>query len=229
MNESISATAIEQTICDRATVKVMSETDLPVREVRAEVERLIAAAGWAPFHRPCDAIHQSSNELSAIEPWRMYALDACACRRLRQRLPPENAGKLPTMLSAADALIQVTWLPNRASEVARPSGIPQANSPLFDATIENMEHIAATAAAIQNLLLVATSMGIRNYWSSGGALREPQVFHWLNIPADQILLGSVFLFGPPHDSAVAVGSKLREKRSKHKLWMRWIELPPDSP
>ncbi len=215
---------VEQAIRSRATIKVMAETDLPVRPMRSIVEQLIATAGWAPFHRPCDSSHQANNMLSGIEPWRMHALDAQGCRELRRRLPVENAGKLPTMLAAADALIQVTWLPNPVTAESTNAANSRGEPILFTPTVENMEHIAATAAAIQNLLLSATSLGIRNYWSSGGLLREPQVFQWLSIPSAEILLGSIFLFGPPQSDAIEVGSKLRDKRSELKQWMRWVEL-----
>jgi len=58
-----------------------------------------------------------------------------------------------------------------------------------------MEHIAAGSAAIQNVLLGATSRGKRNYWSTGGALlRSSGLRKKLNIPMDEILLGAIFIY-----------------------------------
>lgn len=207
--------AVLSAIRNRVTVKVMSEEPLPAMLPRSAIMELIATAGWAPFHRACDSSHQT--QLAGIEPWRMYALDATNCQLLREKMPTENAGKIPAMLAAAEALIQVTWLPNT-------SAMKGAEEQLFDATLENMEHIAATSAAIQNLLLAATARGIRNYWSSGGVLRSAEVFKLLGISSSEILLGSVFLFSEPNENATIVNSKLRDRRTPAEQWMRWVEL-----
>ena len=66
--------------------------------------------------------------------------------------------------------------------------------PGFAATLANMEHIAAAAAAIENLLLAATARGVSNYWSSGGVLRSQIVRQLLAIPPAEIVLGAIFFF-----------------------------------
>lgn len=211
-------TSTDDAIVSRKTTKVLSDSDLPVCDIRGTVDELIALAGWAPFHRPSNAIHQREQAgQSGLVPWRMVGLDAAACRALRRSLPTENAGKLPAMLAAADALIQVTWLPNPPSESF------QATDELpFEPTLANMEHIAAASAAIQNLLLAATARGIDNYWSSGGVwLRSAEVFEQLQIPSDEILLGAIFLFPRNVEQTQVVGSKLREQRPAVHEWFRW--------
>ncbi len=152
--------------------------------------------------------------MSSFVPWRAYALDAGACHRLRQKLI--NVGddtKIVQMLAAATALIQVTWLPNP------PKGATDAP---FEATLENMEHIAAASAAIQNMLLAATARSFESYWSSGGALRETQVFDWLAIPQKEILLGAIFLFPTDADGVETATGKLREKRGPIESWAKWL-------
>ncbi len=226
MDNALPEQHVDAVIRARATIKVMSDDPLPSADIRGTLDKLIATAGWAPFHRPCDAAHQVAGGLAGIEPWRMYALDANTCRQLRMRLPREIAGKLPAMLAAADALIQVTWLPNPTSDVTND---PLSLSQPFEPTLENMEHIAAAAAAIQNLLLAATAQGFESYWSSGGGLlRTNEVFDWLGIPRSEILLGAIFLFGEATldaaPDAIQVGSKLRERRSPKENWMRWVSL-----
>ncbi len=214
---------LDAIIRGRLTTKVMSSEPLPTSEIRDQLDGLIATAGWAPFHRPCGGEHQIDGGLPGIEPWRMYGLDAVACRKLRLRLPIENAGKIPQMLAAADALIQVTWLPNAPSCTEQPE-----NACLFEPTLDNLEHIAAAAAAIQNLLLAATAQGFLSYWSSGGLLRSQEVCSWLEIPPTEILLGAIFLFheavGHESTSVTRVGSKLRERRHTKDGWMRWVSL-----
>jgi nitroreductase len=207
---------VDGVIRERRTSKVLADAPLPMASARETVEELVATAGWAPFHRVAARVHQESGALTSIVPWRFYLLDAPECRALRQALLERgNTSKVPRMLAAATALVQATWLPNP------PKG---SVTGLFEATEENMEHVAAAGAAVQNLLLSATARGIRTYWSSGGALRGPEAFGWMGIPAGEILLGSIFLF--PTDTAdaeVSPGSH-RDRRGAPSDWARWVDL-----
>jgi len=207
----------DEAIRSRKTEKILAAQDLPTADHRDLVNDVLLLAGQAPFHRACEEHHRQSSQ-SGIEPWRFHVLDAADCRRLRTRLPLENAGKIPAMLSAANALILATWLPN-AAQVPDMDGEPG-----FAATINNMEHIAAASAAIQNLLLAATARGLSNYWSSGGVLRSAQVFSLLGIPRAQILLGAVFFFPKEYGDCELATSKLREHRSPREAWSRWVSL-----
>lgn len=225
--------SILDVIRSRKTTKVMSDSALRSTLPVATIERLLEAAHWAPFHKACDESHRQSDLQSKV-PWRMTVVNAAMCRQLRERLPLEKVGKIPAMLAAAEALIQVTWLPSVRRdlgaefdlEMPQPSPGKDDGAPMFEANRLNMEHIAAASAAIQNLLLAATAEGVSNYWSSGGVLRERLVFEMLGIPASQILLGSIFLF--PSAAAVArepvqvVDSKLRDQRGGSKDWARWV-------
>lgn len=201
----------------RKTEKVLATTALPTRDLKTVVDSLTELAGQAPFHRACEEMHRTG-ELNGIEPWRFHCLDAAACRRLVSLIPTENAGKIPAMLNAADALILATWLPNAGQ--AQPIGEERG----FVASHTNMEHIAAASAAIQNLLLAATDRGISNYWSSGGVLRLPSVFQRLGISTDEILLGAIFLFPEDAPGAERAFSKLRESRTQPDRWSRWVSV-----
>ena len=117
------------------------------------------------------------------------------------------------MLAAAEALIQATWLPN-------PGPLPEGAS--YAPTLENMEHIAAASAAVQSLLVAATARGFTTYWSSGGILRGAEVFRWLGIPSEEILLGAVFLFPADPEGATVNPGKLRDKRGRLRDWRRWV-------
>ncbi len=217
----VSSVRMEDVIRRRKTVKVLAEEDLPALDRSEAVKRLLELSGWAPFHRPCDESHRTADGLPGIEPWRFHVLDAATCRRLRDRLPEENAGKIPAMLAAAETLILATWLPNPPAE---PDGSLQVTGNLFEPTLANMEHIAAASAAIQNLLLAATSQGVSSYWSSGGVLRTEAVFELLEIPDREVLLGAVFLFPDQTGNAQVVGSKLRGRRGAPEHWARWVAL-----
>ena len=182
----------ERLAADRKTIKVMAREDFPLSDDRQLIERLLSCAGRAPFHKACSPEHRQPGGLEALEPWRFYAVDSLGCRRLRGIIESlEAAGKIPAMLAAARALILATWLPNPASSP------PSVDSEHFEATVANAEHIAATAAAVQSLLLAATAARVASYWSSGGVLRSPDVLQQLRIPCNQRLLGAVFPFPQP--------------------------------
>ncbi len=220
MNSIDELEQFEKLTARRKTVKVMSDETLPPSDDRAIVQQLLRCAGWAPFHRPCSGQHQVENQPRGVEPWRLYAIDSTQCRRLHPIIANmEGAGKLPTMLASARALIMATWLPNPPADPGN-ANLPEH----FDPTIENVEHIAATAAAVQSLLLAATAAGVANYWSSGGLLRDPKIFGLLGIPTNQRLLGAVFLFpslAPGTPGVQIVESKLRQSRGGSQDWSRW--------
>ena len=208
--------SISGVICQRKTVKVFADNPVAEGLDRHVVEELISTAGWAPFHFPAASSHLQGNTLNALEPWRIYLLDSKACKNLRQILLEEgDRTKIPKMLAAASALILVTWLPHPPKT---------ENSQLFEPNQVNMEHIAATAAAIQNLLLAATAREIKSYWSSGGRLRKPELLERLGIPPNQILLGSVFLWTESIGDLPTAEGKMRPKRGPISKWSKWVEV-----
>lgn len=208
--------SLHDAIRTRRTTKVFAESPLDLPTDRDQIDGLIEAAAWAPFHRPAHKSHLTG-EHDSLVPWRMYAVDADGCRELRSRLLDSgDAGKLPQMLAAAHAVVQCTWLPDPPAAVDFDG--------LFEPTINNMEHIAAAGAAVEHLLLAATEQGYETYWSSGGALRFPNAFGWLGIPLGEILLGAVFLFPSDETGTTRVPGKLRERRGDVRTWSRWVEL-----
>jgi len=200
----------------RRTVKLLPDPATPLAGEglsRAAVEALLAAAGFAPFHRACATARAGGGGGGAVEPWRVHALDKGACSALIPRLdslakPP---GKIANMLAAADALVLVTWLPEEGAAA-------------WAANEVNMEHIAATGAMIQTLLLAATERGIGNYWSSGGVLAG-EAFGMLGIGPEERLLGAIFLWPEMPEGVEAAPGKLRGQRAAPDRWTRWIEAP----
>jgi len=89
-----------------------------------------------------------------------------------------------------------------------------------------MEHIAATSAAIQNVLIGATARNIPNYWSSGGIIRTEKIASFLKIPIDQILLGALFLFpedSSTKDATIKTGA-LRNKGKEKNTWSKSLSI-----
>lgn len=216
--------AIDQVIQARKSVKVLGDVDnvpqIP-ESFFAEVQEAMKVAGWAPFHFTAHDSHLDRAMNSPV-PWRFYALDQQNCLRLIDALiahPDTTLSKssgIVRMLASYGALVLVTWLPE-------PEGTTEQETARV--ALKNPEHIAATAAAIQNLLLGATARNMDSYWSSGGALREQACFDICKIPAQERLLGSVFLSPeiPAEQEGVRPG-KLREQRGAPGQWMTAVTI-----
>ncbi len=165
--------ALLKTIRSRRTSKKFNNTAVP----HAHLHTLLEAAIWAPNHRQ-------------IEPWRFYVLDKAGLEKIDSffnehpevgRWPdPHKTGKLDIIrkrLSQAGAMIHVTSL--RSSKEHKDN-----------------ENYAAACAAVQNMLLMATDLGLGSFWSSNASLRCPQTQEWLGVDTEQerfvasILLGT---------------------------------------
>ena len=143
----------------RRTVKRFTGAPLD----RAQVEALVEAACWAPTHR-------------LTQPWRFALLDQPAIARLGAWLDGREAviaqpdpakgaakwAKLKAALPTLGALVMAGW--KRAAD-------PD----------EDREDHAAACAAVQNLLLAATAMGIGSFWSTNPMLSHAQTRGWAGL------------------------------------------------
>jgi nitroreductase len=207
---------------ERQTCKVLGDPLEPVKfsqqtldDCNAIVKEAIANAGWAPFHydRGVDGI---------AEPWRAHFLGEKSCRHIAREfsnwfvdVKPTN--KLPAMLSACGSLVLVTWLPQfRGDAKANGEELP----PEKRAQVDD-EHLSATAAMIQNLLLLLTAGGLGTYWSSGGQLGSQTAFDQLGISLQERLAGAIFVEYPNGSGPVVerVAGKNRSRRSAAGKWL----------
>jgi hypothetical protein len=211
---------VSNVICKRRTTKVFAEdgreVDFP-DDLRSRcdgrVRESIATAGWAPFHfdRKTDGI---------AEPWRVNVLWKPACRELSIQLPQwapdlKPANKLPALLNACGAAVLVDWLPVSASEVVDEVKRSEMNN----------EHLAATAAYVQNLLLLLTACDLETYWSSAFLLGSPTVRAKLGLSPSAKLLAGVFVSYHPtqnEDLTRAPGGN-RVRRSAVTNWTTEVE------
>ena len=211
---------LQSVVKSRQTLKVLADFGNPV-EISKEIcdtnrPRLLTAvrdAGWAPFH-------YARNHNSVPEPWRFYVLWHDSCRQIAGRfsdwfsdIKPGN--KLPAMLNACSALVIVNWIPQ-----------PNLTETKEKSKQVNEEHLAATAAAVQNLLLLLTALGMGTYWSSGGQLRTPEMFRRLGIDGDERLLAAVFVEFPETQNRALkrIAGKHRECRGAPENWMKIIDV-----
>lgn len=195
---------------DKITCAIEDRRPVPA-EIQLEYNKIVLhsleVAGWAPFHYP-------SNDKNIQEPWRAYALwDEDVSELLRELTNKDRfrQSKLQQLTAACSALVLVTWISEDRMD------IKEENK-----TKINEENLAATAAMVQNFLLMLTAHGMSNYWSSGGDLGKPEVFKLLGIPDGQRLMAAVFIeykeMNQLQASRTCAPGKHRDKRST-----RWIQ------
>lgn len=210
---------VEATIKRRKTLKVLGSTESPAvlapeaaERNRQRVLESLQIAGWAPFH-------YAREEDGLAEPWRAHVLWHPDCQELAPRLfdwfptlKPSN--KIPSMMSACGALVLVTWIPQFY-------GVDE-KKPAQVATDE--EHLAASSAMVQNLLLMLTAHGMGTYWSSGGPLGSAEFFARVGISGKERLLAAVFVEYPETrgETRDRIPGKHRDRRSPD--WIREVSL-----
>ncbi len=222
MNVQDEFQVVSNVVRRRKTVKVMTVSPRPFDE-RTLVEcdqllgRCIADSGWAPFH-----FNRGVEGLP--EPWRIHWLRVGACRELAAVLPklvsdirPDN--RMSGLLTACGSALLITWLPQTSDEVADEEKLRQMND----------EHLAATAALVQNLLLLTEAAGFGTFWSSGGLVRNTSVLSFLQVPEAERLLAMVYVDYQRSVSSREVElieGKQRAKRSGMDAWCRQLDTLP---
>src|SRR5210317_196722 len=210
-------------ILNRKTQKVLARSPWPPSLTEKErtdlVQELLELAAAAPYHYESAAKYRT--DLTSGLPFRCYLADAARCRAAVDYATAQQvqAGKIGEMLNAAEVLLMVTWLPDTFGEPV------EGREPIpFTGNLRNMEHLAATGAAIQNLLVGATALGYPNYWSSGGVLRFDPMRSHFEVPNEEIILGTLFVFPKDAESRAneVVPGKLRDKGKTQETWAKKV-------
>lgn len=146
------------------------------------IEKMLEAANWAPTH-------------GLTEPWRfiIYAKDKVHnlgelhAEVYRQNTPEEQflQKKNDKLKYRAQHCSHVIICVNRKGNK---SNIPE------------IEEIAATSCAIQNMLLVATQYNTATFWSTGGMCYHPALKQALGLEETDKILGFIYVgqYDIPH-------------------------------
>lgn len=214
----------------RRTQKVLRDprTRIPLSSAQRSlldetIPALLQSAEYAPFHKAVHAALHCQGGLASRVPWRVYVLAQETCWDVIDLIAKRAAeaaqstwaraqnSKIPQLLAGAAVVLQVNWCPDLDDQGAVP----------FNTA--NSEHIAATAAAVQNMLLTATAAGIANYWSTGGILREPELQNALGMEAADLPLATVFLSFPSGADTVKSGA-MRDQKGTISDWSKNVTL-----
>jgi len=139
------------------------------------VTRLLALADWAPTH-------------GRTEPWRFFVYGGEALKQFGKT----HAG-LYWQHTAEDKRQQATY-EKLEHNVDKASHLVIAVMKRgVNEKIPQLEEVAAASAAIENILLGATALGIASYWSSGGMTHTHALKEHLHLATDDIIMGLIYL------------------------------------
>lgn len=139
------------------------------------VNSLLALADWAPTH-------------GRTEPWRFFVYGGESLQKfgkdhadLYWQNTPEDKRQEATREKLEHNVDKASHLIIAAMKRGENVKIPL------------IEEICAASAAVQNILLGATALGIASFWSSGGMTHAPALKEYLGLGPDDIVLGLIFL------------------------------------
>lgn len=145
---------------------------------RESVEEILEAAHWAPNH-------------GRTEPWFFKVFTGEASKRLGQ-----VQADMYQQITTEDLFQQSKYdkLKNRPSEASHVIAIcmKRGDNP----KIPEIEEVEAVAAAVQNMWLMTSALGLGGYWSSGGVTYKDEFRKWLGLGEADKCLGFFYLGVP---------------------------------
>ncbi|WP_201371057.1 nitroreductase family protein [Ktedonobacter robiniae] len=191
--------SISETIRRRRSIGKMTE-QVPTR---AQIEEILEAATHAPNH------HRT-------EPWKFIVLAGEARAELglvMQEALLSSLGDLP--LTQVQARLEKERLkPLRAPVIiAVVSAFPRNDEAL------DIENVEATAAAVQNMLLVAEELGLAIMWRTGDAAYNDQVKRWLGVETEDHIVAFLYVGYPAIPRLERRATPLSQKTT----WYGWEE------
>lgn len=139
------------------------------------IQQLLELADWAPTH-------------GYTEPWRFIVYSGNALEQFctdhadmyKEVTPSDkfNNAKYEKLKHSADKLSHLIVVYMKRAENAK---------------MPVVEEIAAVAAAVQNILLGATALGIASMWSTGGVTHQPVMKTYLGLKDEDIIMGLLHL------------------------------------
>ncbi len=139
------------------------------------VNSLLSLAHWAPTH-------------GRTEPWFFYVYSGAALEAFGKDHADLYWQHTPEDKRLETKYTKLEHNGDKASHLVI-AAMKRGENP----KIPVIEEIAAASAAIQNILLGATSLGIASFWSTGGMTHSAALKEYLGLGAEDIVLGLIFL------------------------------------
>lgn len=164
---------LSEVVKKRRTVKPAKMNGIPVPD--EQVKMLLELADWAPTHKH-------------TEPWRFIVYAGQKAKEFvsqhaelyRKSVKDDkfNNDKYEKILGNGNNLSHLIVCVMKRDEQKR---------------VPEIEEISAAAAAVQNILLGAASLGIASFWSTGGMTHSDAMKEFLGLNFDDSVLGLIYL------------------------------------
>ncbi len=189
------AEPVLRAIRERRSIGKCSD-EVPPREL---IARILEAGRWAPNHH-------------LTEPWRFFVLTGEARNGLGEAMATAAARLAETREAAERAYQRAVDKPLRAPYVIAIAAVP-------DPSVPEVEEVAATAAAGQNMLLAAHALGLAAMWRSGELAFTPEVREFLGLPESAQVLGFLYVGFP------AMEPPKRDRKPVDEVAVWWDARP----
>jgi nitroreductase len=163
---------------------------------RDRIERLLEAAVQAPNHR-------------MTEPWRFHVLGEGARRAYGAALGARKAKKVEDPAAAADVIRKVA-----EKHVGLPAMLAVSVVLAEDPEVRE-EDVAAAWMAIENLLLLAPSLGLGTHLKTGAIMHDPKARAAVGVPDGERIVAIVEIGEP----ATPAPAKPRKPASTLTRWV----------
>ena len=182
----------------RSIGKMMEQS--PTRE---QIERLLEAATHAPNHHK-------------VEPWRFFVLAGKARNELGEIMASSLATRLQeTMGEKTQAMLDK----ERNKPLRSPIVIVVAAEHSTTSNAMDIENVEATAAAVQNMLLVAEEMGLACMWRTGDGAYDPHIKQWLGLSTEDYIVAFLYVGYPAIPQTKREATPFDAKTT----WLGWKE------
>lgn len=195
--------SVFETIKHRRSIGKMT-SERPSRE---QIERLLEAATHAPNH------HNT-------QPWKFIVLAGNARAELGRVMERSLAARIGESMGEKIGEKTEALLNKERNKLLRsPVVIVVVAEPPHQPNVVEIENIEATAAAVENMLLVGEEMGLACMWRTGDAAFDPRVKHWLGLSPNETIVSFLYVGYPaiPHLERQPI--PYQEKTT----WLGWEE------
>jgi nitroreductase len=164
---------IADVIHNRRSIKPVKMNGKKISD--ADVKEILELANWAPTH-------------GRTEPWRFIVYSGQEVIAFCHEHAELYKRKTP-----AERFVQASYEKQCHNGDLASHIVVAVMRRGINEKIPALEEIAATAAAIQNILLGATGKGITSFWSTGGMTHQPAMKEYLQLREEDEVMGIIYL------------------------------------
>jgi nitroreductase len=169
-------TPVFNTIKQRRSVGQLTDQE----PSRAQIERMLEAATYAPSHH-------------VTEPWHFFVITGAA----REELGALMAASIqPSLKDHPPEKMQLRLWKERNKPLRAPVIITVALKEIQNIEGMLIENIEAAAAATQNMLIAAEEMGLATLWRTGESAYDPLIKRWFGLTSDDHIVGFIYVGYP---------------------------------